>query len=187
MTKQEQAEYNSLREIRLESATLREGVILKMQVDTVQVQNGNTATRELVRHLGAVCIVPITEEGEIILERQYRYPLDRVITELPAGKLDAATEDPLEAAKRELREETGYQAAEWIDLGAFYPAPAYTDEKIRMFLARGLTKGERDLDADEMINVFTMPLKEAVASVMRGEIPDAKTQMGILKAAAYLR
>ncbi len=187
MTTEAQKEYEELRELPLSSTTLRDGVILKMQVDKVQVQNGNIATRELVRHLGAVCIVPITEEGEIILERQYRYPLDRVITELPAGKLDAATEDPLEAAKRELREETGYQAKEWIDLGAFYPAPAYTDEKIRMFLARGLTKGERDLDADEMINVFTMPLQEAVASVMRGEIPDAKTQMGILKAAAYLR
>ena len=187
MTIQEQKEYESLREIQLESTTLRDGVILKMQVDKVRVCNGNTATRELVRHLGAVCIVPLTEDGRIILERQYRYPLDRVITEIPAGKLDAAAEDPLEAAKRELREETGYQAAEWIDLGDFYPAPAYTDEKIRMFLARGLTLGERELDADEMINVFSLPLEEALAAVMRGEIPDAKTQMGILKAAEYMR
>ena len=187
MTKQEQQEYESLREIRLESTTLRDGVILKMQVDQVRTYNGNTATRELVRHLGAVCIVPLTEDGRIILERQYRYPLDRVITEIPAGKLDAAAENHLEAAKRELREETGYQAAEWIDLGDFYPAPAYTDEKIRMFLARGLTLGERELDADEMINVFSLPLGEALAAVLRGEIPDAKTQMGILKAAEYMR
>ena len=184
MTREEQKEYEQLREIKMDSTTLLNGVILKMQVDKVQVYNGNTATRELVRHLGAVCIVPITEDGRIVLERQYRYPLDRVITEIPAGKLDAAGEDPLEAAKRELKEETGYQAAEWLDLGDFYPAPAYSDEKIRMFLARGLTLGERHLDADENINVIMMPLEEAVAAVMRGEIPDAKTQMGILRAAA---
>lgn len=187
MTKQEQKEYESLREIQVESITLREGVILKMQVDKVRVNNGNIATRELVRHLGAVCVVPLTEDGQVILERQYRYPLDRVITEIPAGKLDAATEDPLEAAKRELKEETGYSAAEWIPLGDFYPAAAYSDERICIFLARGLSLGERHLDPDEMINVFTLPLEEALRQVMEGLIPDAKTQMALLKAERYLR
>nr|MBQ6241992.1 NUDIX hydrolase [Lachnospiraceae bacterium] len=187
MTEQERKEYESLREVRIDSTLIRHGRILDMRLDTVRVPNGNIAGRELVRHLGAVCIVPVTADGEVILERQYRYVIDRVITEIPAGKLDAANDDPLEAAQRELREETGFHAAEWIDLGDFYSAPAYSDEKIRMFLARGLTAGERDLDADEEINVFTLPLDEAVAAVMRGEFPDVKTQTGILKAAEYIR
>lgn len=187
MTEQERREYESLREVRLDTTLIHRGRILDMCLDTVRVPNGNIAGRELVRHLGAVCIVPVTDDGQVILERQYRYVIDRVITEIPAGKLDAANEDPLEAAQRELREETGYHAAEWISLGDFFPAPAYSDEKIRMFLARCLTPGERHLDADELINVFTLPLDEAVDAVIRGEIPDAKTQMGILKAAEYLR
>ena len=158
-----------------------------MRLDHVQVYNGSTAARELVRHLGAVCIVPVTDDGQIVLERQYRYPIDRVLTELPAGKLDYPGEDPLEAAKRELREETGFRAKEWVFLGDFYPAAAYSDEHIRMYLARGLIKGERDLDPDENINVFTLPLDEAADAVMHGEIPDAKTQLAVLKTAEYLK
>ena len=187
MTESERREYESLREIPLESTLIRHGRILDMRLDMVRVPNGNVAGRELVRHLGAVCVVPLTDDGQVILERQYRYVIDSVITEIPAGKLDAADEEPLEAAKRELREETGFHAAEWISLGDFFPAAAYSDEHIRLFLARGLTPGERDLDADELINVFTLPLEDAVAAVMRGKYPDAKTQMGILKAAEYLR
>ena len=187
MTEQERKEYEELRETRIESRLLHHGTILDMRLDTVRVPGGRLAGRELVRHLGAVCIVPVTDDGQVVLERQDRYVIDRVITEIPAGKLDFAGEDPLEAAQRELREETGYRAAEWVNLGDFFPAPAYSDEHIRMFLARGLTPGERDLDGDEFINIFTVPLADAVAAVMRGEIPDAKTQMGILKAAEYLR
>ncbi len=186
MTEAEKKEYEQLREVPEGSVLIRAGKILDMKVDTVRVYNGRTATRELVRHVGAVCIAPVTADGQIVLERQYRYPIDKVLTELPAGKLDSKEEDPLAAAKRELREETGLHAAEWIDLGDFYPAAAYSDEHIRMYLARGLSQGERDLDPDENINVFRMPLGEAVAAVMRGEIPDAKTQLAILKTAKYL-
>ena len=187
MTEQEKKEYDQLKEVPVDSQLIRAGKILDMKVDRVRVYNGSLATRELVRHLGAVCIAPVTEDGQIILERQYRYPVDRVLTELPAGKLDFKDEDPLEAAKRELREETGFRAAEWIFLGDFYPAAAYSDEHIRMYLARRLSQGERDLDPDENINVFTLPLEEAVDAVMRAEIPDAKTQLAILKAAEYLK
>ena len=185
MTEQERKEYEQLKETPVASQLIRAGRILDMKVDQVRVFNGQIAVRELVRHLGAVCIVPVTEDGQIVLERQYRYPIDQVLTELPAGKLDYAGEDPLEAAKRELREETGLRAAEWIFLGDFYPAAAYSDERIRMYLARGLSQGERDLDPDENINLFTLPLEEAVNAVMRGEIPDAKTQLAVLKAAEY--
>ncbi|MBO4872298.1 MAG: NUDIX hydrolase [Lachnospiraceae bacterium] len=187
MTKQEKEEYEQLTEVPISSELIRAGKILEMKVDRVRVFNGQIASRELVRHLGAVCIVPLTEDGQIILERQYRYPIDRVLTEIPAGKLDYADEDPLEAAKRELREETGYHAGEWVYLGDFYPAAAYSDERIRVFLARGLTQGERDLDPDENINLFTVPLGEAVDAVMRGEVPDGKSQLAILKAAEYLK
>ena len=186
MKDEERREYEALREIQTKSRTLRNGRILKMMVDEVRVPNGRSAARELVRHLGAVCVAPVTADGRIILERQYRYVIDRVITEVPAGKLDYAGEDPLSAAKRELREETGYEAGEWIFLGDFYPAAAYSDERIRMYLARDLHAGERHLDEDEFINVFTLPLAEAVDAVMRGGIPDAKTQTAILKAARFL-
>lgn len=187
MTEKERNEYEQLKEVPVDSQQIRAGRILDMRVDRVQVYNGSLATRELVRHLGAVCITPVTKDGRIVLERQYRYPVDRVLTELPAGKLDFKDEDPLEAAKRELREETGFRASDWVFLGDFYPAAAYSDEHIRMYLARGLVKGERDLDPDENINVFTLPLAEAVDAVMRAEIPDAKTQLAILKAAEYLK
>lgn len=187
MTEQERKEYDQLKEIPLDSQLIRAGRILDMRLDHVKVYNGSTAARELVRHLGAVCIVPVTDDGQIVLERQYRYPIDRVLTELPAGKLDYPGEDPLEAAKRELREETGFRAKEWVFLGDFYPAAAYSDEHIRMYLARGLIKGERDLDPDENINVFTLPLDKAADAVMHGEIPDAKTQLAVLKTAEYLK
>ena len=124
--------------------------------------------------------------GEKLLERQYRYPLREVITEIPAGKLDAPDEDPLEAAQRELREETGATAAEWHALGLFCPVGAYSTERIQMYLARGLTFGERELDEDEFLNVFRMPLDELVDKVLAGEIPDAKTQAAALRAKLML-
>ena len=131
-------------------------------------------------------MIPVTEDNRVIMERQYRYPLDRVILEIPAGKLDAPDEDRLSAIKRELREETGYSADEWTELGDFHPAPAYSDEYITMYLARGLHKGERDLDEDEFLDVYAIPLSELVRDVMEGRISDAKTQVCILKAARIL-
>ena len=107
-----------------------------------------------------MCIVPVTDDGRVIVERQYRYPVDRIITEIPAGKLNDKQEDPLLAAQRELREETGLTASHWESLGIFYPAPAYSDETIHMFLAKGLHQGAQQLDADEFSEVTSVPLAE---------------------------
>ena len=180
------SERSRLTEKQASSEDIFDGVVLHVKRDTVTLSNGSTAVREVIRHIGAVCVIPVTENNEIIMERQYRYPLDRVILEIPAGKLDAANEDRLSAIKRELREETGYTADEWMEIGDFHPAPAYSDEYITMYLARGLHKGEQDLDADEFLDVYTVPLKDLVEDVMQGRISDAKTQVCILKAARIL-
>ena len=181
-----QHELATLRETETASENLFDGIILHVRRDTVALPNGKPAIREVIRHIGAVCVIPVTEDGQVIVERQYRYPIDRVITEIPAGKLDSREEDRLEAIQRELREETGYTAEEWICLGDFFPAPAYSDEHITMYLARGLRAGARHLDEDEFLDVFTVPLKDLVEDVMAGKITDAKTQTAVLKAARYL-
>ena len=179
-------EYDELAETKAGSEEIFKGRILHVFNDRVRLPDGKMSSREVIRHIGAVCIIPVTDDGKIVLERQYRYPVDQVATEIPAGKLDSPDEDRLDAAKRELKEETGYTADNWIDLGLFYSAFAYSDEKISMFLATGLHKGERRLDAGEFLNVFELPLDEAVDQVMSGKITDSKTQTGILKAARYL-
>lgn len=175
-----------LTEVKTDSEEIYDGVILHVYKDTVTLPNGKPAGRELIRHVGAVGIVPVTDDGKVIVERQYRYPLDSVITEIPAGKLDSKAEDRLSAAKRELREETGITADEWTDMGVYYPAAAYTDEKITLYLARDLHFGQQDLDDDEFINIEAVPLDKLVNDVMSGEITDGKTQVGILKARYFL-
>jgi ADP-ribose pyrophosphatase len=140
-----------------------------------------------VRHIGAVCVIPVTEDGRVVVERQYRYPIDQVITEIPAGKLDSRKEDRLEAAKRELAEETGFSAGKWTNMGLYYPAAAYSDEKITMYLAQDLHRGKQHLDEDEFLNVDLVPLEELVAEVLAGKITDGKTQVAILKAAMLLK
>lgn len=177
---------DKLTEVQTGSEEIYDGVILHVYKDTVTLPNGKPAGRELIRHVGAVGIVPVTDDGKVIVERQYRYPLDSVITEIPAGKLDSKSEDRLSAAKRELREETGITADEWTDMGVYYPAAAYTDEKITLYLARGLHFGQQDLDDDEFINIEAVPLDELVNDVMSGEITDGKTQVGLLKAQYFL-
>ena len=179
-------EKRELQEKMVSSEEIFDGKILHVMRDTVQLPDGSGSFRELIRHVGAVCIVPATEDGKVYVERQYRYPVDRVITEIPAGKLDSREEDRLEAAKRELREETGLTADEWIDMGNCYSAAAYSDETITMYLARGLHKGEQALDKGEFLNVILLPLEELVRQVMEGEIPDGKTQIAVLKAARLL-
>lgn len=179
-------ERSALAEKQIASETIFDGFILHVRKDTVALPNGETATREIIRHIGAVCVIPVTENNEVILERQYRYPIGRITTEIPAGKLDSREEDRLSAIQRELREETGFTAEEWIPLGDFFPAPAYSDEYISMYMARKLRAGDRHLDADEFLDVFTVPLKDLVEDVMAGRIADAKTQTAVLKAARYL-
>ncbi|MBQ3707775.1 MAG: NUDIX hydrolase [Clostridia bacterium] len=168
------------------SERIFDGKVVHLYRDTVELPDGTSAIREIVKHIGAVCVVPLTDDGDVILERQYRYAVGQILTEIPAGKLDDPEEDWAEAALRELREETGAIPRELIDLGDFYGSPAIMGERIRMFLARGLTFTERHLDEDEFLDVIRMPLSDAVRSVMNGEIPDGKTQCAILRAARML-
>ena len=175
-----------LTEKTVSSELIFDGKVVHLYRDVVELPDGGTSVREIVKHLGAVCVVPVTDDGEIILERQYRYAVGQVLTEIPAGKLDYAGENFASAALRELREETGAVPRELIDLGDFYGSPAIMGERIRMFLARGLSFTERHLDEDEFLDVFRMPLSDAVRAVMNGEIPDGKTQCAILRAAKML-
>lgn len=179
-------EYEQLAETQVSSEEIFDGVILHVVKDEVSLPDGGRSYREVIRHIGAVCVIPVTDDGNVILERQYRYPLGQVMTEIPAGKLDYPEEDRLAAIKRELKEETGYTADRWQDIGLFFPAAAYSDERITMYLATGLHKGAQELDQGEFLNVFEMPLKEAVEQVMSGQITDSKTQVAILKAANIL-
>lgn len=170
----------------LASELIFDGRVVHLYRDRVRLPNGHESEREYVRHIGAVCVVPITDEGEVLLEHQFRYPFHKVLTEIPAGKLDRADEELLAAALRELREETGAIPREIFDLGDYYGTPAIMGECIRMFLAKGLDFGAQKLDEDEFLDLYRLPLREAALRVLRGEIPDGKTQVGILRAAVML-
>ena len=157
---------------------------LKLHIDHVTnvLPNGKTAAREIARHVGASAVVPVDGEGNVWLVKQFRAPLDRVLLEIPAGKLDYREEDRLEAAKRELREETGLTAASWTHLGDIVTTPGFSDEKISLYLARELSAGESHPDEDEFLNVVRVPLSELTAMIMRGEVPDSKTICAVLMA-----
>lgn len=172
----------NLEERCISSENIYDGCLLHVRRDEIGLPDGGRSVREYTRMGRAVCIVPLTDDGRVILEHQYRYAVGRVMTELPAGKLDTAEEDPLEGAKRELREETGATARDWIPLGEFLPAVAYSSETIYLFAARGLTFGEQDMDEDEFLEVLSLPLEEIVGEVLAGHIPDAKTQAAVLRA-----
>ena len=161
-------ELERMAESKIGSELIYDGKILHVYKDDVRLPDGGTGIREIIRHIGAVCIVPITDDGKIILEKQYRYAVGQIAIEIPAGKLDFADEIPLEAAKRELKEETGYTAENWKKLGVFYSAIAYSDEQITMFYATGLKKGTQKLDRGEFLDYFEIPLQEAYEMVMRG-------------------
>ena len=160
------------------------GKVLNLVCDTVMLPSGDLAKREICLHVGAVCVIPILPDGRVIMERQYRYAHSRVFFEIPAGKLDSPDEDPLSAAKRELREETGAVAGKMTFLGELDTTPALINEKIHMYLAEDLTFTERELDDDEFLFVEYVSLKSLYNMVMSGEIKDAKTQIAVLKAAA---
>ena len=174
-------------EKQVESELVFDGAVVHLYKDKVELPDGTYSMREYVKHIGAVCVIPITDDGEVILERQYRYSVDRVLIEIPAGKLDYVGEDFCEAALRELREETGAVASEMIDMGDYFGSPAIMGEHIRMFMAKGLTFGETELDEGEFLEVFKVPLSEAVEMVLRGEITDGKTQVANLRAAMMLK
>lgn len=175
---------SNLTEKKINSTSIYDGIIVKLFKDKVELPNGNEAYREVIRHPGAVCVIPVTNNGEIIFVKQYRYPFADVVLELPAGKLDKG-ELPLDAAQRELREETGVVSSNIIPLGRFYSTPAIIDEIIYMYLATDLIFGEQDLDEDEFLELERIPLKTAFEMVMEDKIPDGKTQVGILKALKY--
>ena len=173
---------NELREIPFEKETIFEGHILHVEKWQVTCPNGHAAPREIVVHKGAAAVVPVYEDGTTLLVRQHRVSVDRVTLEIPAGKLDSADEDPLECAIRELREETGLKAEKMTLLTSVLTTPGFCTEKIGIYLAQGLTEGSMHLDEDEFLGVVRMPLDEAVAMVMRGEIRDGKTICGLLMA-----
>ena len=171
----------------LSSELIYDGKVVHLYVDQVELPNGMRSTREYVKHIGAVAVLPLTDEGEVICVRQYRYAHGCIMTEIPAGKLDSREEDHNEAALRELREETGARCERLTYLGLFRSTPAILDEKIDLYLAEGLTFGETDPDEDEFLELERVPLCELVDRVMSGEITDGKTQVAILKANEILR
>jgi len=156
------------------------GKIVNLRVDDALLPDGSTAKREVVEHPGGVCIAALTDKNELLFVEQFRYPYFEIVPELPAGKLEYG-EDPFEAGKRELREETGAVADEYEELGKLYPTPGYCGEIIHMYLARSLHFGSQELDEDEFLEVKRIPLKEAFKMVMNNEIRDSKTQVGIVK------
>jgi ADP-ribose pyrophosphatase len=160
------------------------GRLLKVHRDTVRMPGGGSATREYIRHPGAVAILPFTARGNVILERQYRYPNARDFIEIPAGKVEAG-EDLLETAKRELLEETGYAASEWQRLTTIHNAIGYSDEAIELYAARGLEKRKQNLDEEEFLEVLEIPFAEAVAMVRDGRITDVKTIVALLWIEAF--
>ena len=155
------------------------GRLLDVRRDTVRMPDGAHTTREYVRHPGAVAMLPFSGAGNVVLVRQFRYPLARDFIEIPAGKVEKG-EDLLETAKRELLEETGYFAAEWQRLTTIHNAIGYSDESIELYAARGLSKGKQSLDAEEFLEVFELPFAEAVAMVRDGRITDVKTMLALL-------
>lgn len=163
------------------------GSVINLRVDDAILPNGNHATREVVEHPGGVCVAALTDQQELLFVRQFRYPYGEVLLELPAGKLDRGGEDPLEAGKRELREETGAVATAYRSLGKLYPSPGYCDEIIHLYMAQGLTFGDSEPDEDEFLECERIPLDRAVEMVLNNEITDAKTQVAILKVAHTLR
>lgn len=168
-----------LQETRVSSEKVFDGQLLHVRRDVARLPNGRTSTREYIEHPGAVAVVAITDTGEIVLERQFRYPFGRVFIELPAGKIDPG-EDDLACGKRELLEETGYVAAQWRHLFTFNPLVAYTDERIVLFEARGLKMERARLDDNEFLEVFTAPVATALEWVRSGMITDAKTMLALL-------
>lgn len=166
-----------LKETRLDGENVYEGGFLKVTRDRVALPDGSVTHREYIRHPGAVVVLPLFDDGTVLLERQFRYPLGRVFIEYPAGKIDAG-EDHLACAKRELQEETGYTASEWHFLCTIHNAIAYSDEHLDIYLARKLTAGPAQLDAGEFLDTYTATVPELLAQVKSGAITDVKTVIG---------
>ncbi len=157
-----------------------EGKIVRIEVDQIELADGSESFREVVRKNSGVCVVPLTDDGKIVLVNQFRYPYSEVVKEVPAGKTEPG-EDPLVCGLRELSEETGYKAGKVVSLGIFYPSPGIMDEVLYMYLATELEKGTAHLDEGEFLTTETVSLEDAVQMVLDGKMPDGKTQSAILK------
>jgi ADP-ribose pyrophosphatase len=168
---------SQLKETRIDGEVAYDGGFLKVSRDRVRLPNDAVTFREYIRHPGAVVILPVFDDGRVLLERQFRYPLDRVFIEFPAGKIDPG-EDTLACAKRELQEETGYTAEHWQFVSTIHNAIAYSDEHLDMFVARGLTAGPRKLDDNEFLDIFTATIPELMEMVRTGQVTDVKTIIG---------
>ena len=175
-----------LTETCITSTTIASGGMLTVKRDEVRLPNGHKSQREYVEHPGAVVIVALLANGNVVLEKQFRYPLHDVFIELPAGKIDAG-EDVLTTGQRELLEETGYVASQWVKLGHQHPCIGYSNEIIHIFLAQNLTKNAQQLDEDEMLEVFDMPFAECLDMVTQGKITDGKTIAAFFFAEKYLQ
>lgn len=170
-------------EKKIKSEELFSGRVIRVTLDTVELENGALSTREVVHHGGGAGIVALNEKGEIALVRQYRYALGQELVEIPAGKIEKG-EEPRATAVRELEEEAGCVAQHFEAFGSVIPTCGYCTEIIYLFLATGLSKTRQNLDADEFVDVFWMPLQDAASLVMQGDITDSKTVSGILRAKA---
>ena len=158
-----------------------DGRVVKLFVDDVELDDGTKTKREVIKHPGGVCVLPIDGEGNIYMVKQFRYPFSKAFYELPAGKLEAG-EDPAQCGRRELKEEVGAESEVFEYLGCIYPTVAYDTEIIHMYIAKSLSFGEQQLDEGEFLDVVKMPFEEALKKALDGEMPDAKTQAAIYKA-----
>ena len=156
-----------------------DGIILHIDHVTNELPNGKQAKREIAVHVGASAVLPIDAQGNVYLVRQFRAPIEQILLEIPAGKLDSVDEDRLLAAKRELKEETGLEAENWLHLTDTFTTPGFSNERISLYLARELRQSDACPDEDEFLNLVKLPFREALDMVLRGEIRDAKTQIAI--------
>jgi ADP-ribose pyrophosphatase len=179
------AKRDPLAEETLSSEVVYEGVFLRVFRDRVRTPDRHKTVREYLRHPGAVMMIPLLDDGRVVLERQFRYPLGRSFIEFPAGKIDAG-ESRLECAQRELKEETGYVAADWTYLGGFHNAIGYSDEKIEVFLARSLTMEEARTDDGEVLEILTATREQLLDWIADGTITDVKTIVGAYWLERYL-